>query len=60
MADSFEIPNNGIIFEDFEKKLLLQALTWSNGLMSEAVELLGMTYRTFQYRATKFGIISPD
>lgn len=60
MADSFEIPNSGMVFEEFEKKLLLQALTRSNGLMSEAAKLLGMTYRTFQYRATKFGIISSD
>jgi DNA-binding NtrC family response regulator len=60
MCDTFEIPNSGMIFEEFEKKLLLQALTRSNGMMSEAAKLLGMTYRTFQYRATKFGIICPD
>jgi DNA-binding NtrC family response regulator len=60
LIESFEIPNSGMVFEEFEKKLLLQALTKSNGMMSEAAKLMGMTYRTFQYRATKFGIISQD
>jgi two-component system, NtrC family, response regulator AtoC len=59
-VDSFEIPSSGIIFEELEKKLLSQALTRSNGMISEAAKLLGMTYRTFQYRATKFGLTTQD
>ncbi len=56
----FEIPTDGIVFEDFEKELLKQALERTHGIMTEAAKLLGMTYRTFQYRMTKFGLISPD
>ena len=33
-----------------------QALRESNGMMTQAAKRLGMTYRTFQYRAEKYGI----
>jgi DNA-binding NtrC family response regulator len=52
----FEIPPEGIVFETWEKNLLSQALGRSQGNMAEAAKLLGMTYRTFQYRAMKFGL----
>jgi DNA-binding NtrC family response regulator len=52
----WELPKDGIVFEDLERNLLLQALQKSNGIMAEAAKLLGMTYRTFQYRAEKFGL----
>jgi DNA-binding NtrC family response regulator len=52
----WELPKEGIVFEDMERNLLLQALQKSNGIMAEAAKLLGMTYRTFQYRAEKFGL----
>jgi DNA-binding NtrC family response regulator len=51
-----KLPQEGIIFEDLERTFLLQALRRSNGVMAEAAKLLGMTYRTFQYRAEKYGI----
>jgi DNA-binding NtrC family response regulator len=52
----FEIPSEGLVFEDWEKTLLAQALSKSEGNMADAAKLLGMTYRTFQYRAMKFGL----
>ncbi|HKP97443.1 MAG TPA: sigma-54 dependent transcriptional regulator [Fibrobacteria bacterium] len=52
----FEIPAAGLVFEDWEKQLLAQALARSHGNMADAAKLLGMTYRTFQYRAMKFGL----
>jgi DNA-binding NtrC family response regulator len=52
----FEIPPEGIVFETWERNLLAQALSRSQGNMAEAAKLLGMTYRTFQYRAMKFGL----
>jgi DNA-binding NtrC family response regulator len=52
----FELPGQGIVFEEWEKSMLSQALERSNGIMAEAAKLLGMTYRTFQYRAEKFGL----
>ena len=51
------LPPEGIVFEDWERSLLEQALTQSNGILADAARLLGMTYRTFQYRAEKFGLI---
>ena len=52
----WELPAGGINFEEWERNLLAQALKKSHGNMSEAAKLLGMTYRTFQYRAMKFGL----
>jgi DNA-binding NtrC family response regulator len=52
----WELPAGGIDFEEWERNLLAQALERSHGVMSEAAKLLGMTYRTFQYRAMKFGL----
>lgn len=55
-SGQFVLGEQGVQFEDFEKQLLVQALQKSNGVMADAAKLLGMTYRTFQYRAQKFGI----
>ncbi|HTY07831.1 MAG TPA: sigma-54 dependent transcriptional regulator [Candidatus Edwardsbacteria bacterium] len=55
-ASQFVIPDQGIDFEQWEKELLVAALKKSGGVMADAAKLLGMTYRTFQYRANKFGI----
>jgi DNA-binding NtrC family response regulator len=52
--DPFMIPSDGLVFEDLEKNILAQALNRCQGNMAEAAKLLGMTYRTFQYRAMKF------
>ena len=52
----FEIPAQGIIFEEWERTLMGQALGRTHGNMADAAKLLGMTYRTFQYRAMKFGL----
>jgi DNA-binding NtrC family response regulator len=53
---TFDIPAGGLVFEDLERRLLTQALLRSMGNMAEAAKFLGMTYRTFQYRALKFGL----
>lgn len=50
------IPQDGIVFEQWEQSLLEQALRKNNGVLADAAKLLGMTYRTFQYRAEKFGL----
>ena len=55
-SSSFVLSEQGVQFEDLEKQILIQALQKSNGVMADAAKLLGMTYRTFQYRAQKFGI----
>ena len=53
---SSAIPEEGIIFEEWEKNMLAEALKRSQGVMADAAKLLGMSYRTFQYRAEKFGL----
>jgi DNA-binding NtrC family response regulator len=56
LNSSFTLPQNGIVFEELEKNLILQALQRSKGVLTDAAKLLGMSYRTFQYRAEKFGL----
>jgi DNA-binding NtrC family response regulator len=51
-----EIPAGGIDFEVWERALLVEALRKSDGVVAKAARLLGMSYRTFQYRMEKFGI----
>ena len=55
-----ELPAAGLVFEEWEKQLLGQALVRAHGNMADAAKLLGMTYRTFQYRSMKFGLKSTD
>ncbi|HEV2500179.1 MAG TPA: sigma-54 dependent transcriptional regulator [Terriglobia bacterium] len=43
-------------WEEHEKAKILEALQRSNGNITRAAQLLGMTFRTLQYRLEKFGI----
>ncbi|MGH9357364.1 MAG: sigma-54-dependent transcriptional regulator [Terriglobia bacterium] len=43
-------------WEEHEKAKILEALQRSNGSITKAAQLLGMTFRTLQYRLEKFGI----
>ncbi|MCI0331153.1 MAG: sigma-54 dependent transcriptional regulator [candidate division Zixibacteria bacterium] len=52
----WELPEEGINLEKWEKDLLSQALEKSGGVMAAAARLLGISSRTFQYRANKFGL----
>jgi DNA-binding NtrC family response regulator len=54
----FMIPREGLNLERLEMDILRQALELNRGNMAEAAKLLGLTYRTFQYRAHKFGLVS--
>lgn len=54
---SFTLPAGGVVFEDVEYQLLRQAMDRTAGNMTEAAKLVGMSYRTFRYRALKFGIM---
>jgi DNA-binding NtrC family response regulator len=56
LSPGYDIPEDGLVFEEWEKSILAQALARSKGVMADAAKLLGMTYRTFQYRAEKFGL----
>jgi DNA-binding NtrC family response regulator len=55
----FEIPDEGINFEELEQDLLKKAMQRANGVAAKAAKLLGMTYKTFWYRWEKLNLNSP-
>lgn len=52
----FTLPAGGIVLEDLEQDLIRQALQRSGGRIKEAAEMLGLTYKTLQYRLKKHEI----
>lgn len=56
----FEFPAEGISFEDLERDLIIKAMERAGWVIGKAAPLLGMTYKTLQYRLEKFGIEKPD
>jgi len=56
LSAEIEIPVGGVSLEDVEKHLLIQAMQKSGGVIAKAARLLGLTYRTMQYRLDKYGI----
>ncbi|MBL8112304.1 MAG: sigma-54-dependent Fis family transcriptional regulator [Acidobacteria bacterium] len=55
----FEIPPEGIDIEELERQLIVQAMEKSTWVIAKGARLLGLTYRTLQYRLEKFGIKKP-
>ncbi len=55
-GDRYEIPNEGINFETFERDVILQAMEQSDWVIAKASKMFGMSYRTLQYRLDKFGL----
>ncbi len=56
----FELPPDGINFEEMEKALILKAMERSDWVIGKAANMLGLTYKTVQYRLDKHGIEKPD
>ena len=54
----FNLPDEGINFEELEKDLLKKAMQKANGVAAKAAKLLGMSYKTFWYRWEKFNLHS--
>jgi DNA-binding NtrC family response regulator len=52
----FRLPSSGIKMAGVEKSLILQALEQSGGRLVGASRLLGISYKTLQYRIRKYGI----
>ena len=50
----FPLPHDGLVLEDLEKDLILQALLRSDGKLEPAAKMLGITYKTLQYRIKKY------
>ena len=57
---AFKLPAGGIDFEDVERNLILQAMERTDYNITKSAKLLGVTFRTLQYRLDKFGIKRPD
>ncbi|HSC72033.1 MAG TPA: helix-turn-helix domain-containing protein, partial [Candidatus Methylomirabilis sp.] len=52
----FQLPPQGINMEEVERDFILQAMEVSGGVIARAAKLLGLSYRTLQYRLEKFQI----
>jgi two-component system response regulator PilR (NtrC family) len=55
-----EISEDGIdlepALENLEKQYLIKALEKSGGSKTKAAELLGMSFRSYRYKLTKYGL----
>ena len=56
----FELPPEGINFDEMEKALILKALERADWVIGKAAPLLGLSYKTLQYRLEKHGIEKPE
>ncbi|HWN98855.1 MAG TPA: sigma-54 dependent transcriptional regulator [Blastocatellia bacterium] len=59
-AFDFKLPPEGIAFEEVERSLITQAMDQTNWNITRAAKLLGLSFRTLQYRLEKFGLKKPD
>jgi DNA-binding NtrC family response regulator len=57
-AYDFDLPDEGLNFEELEGKLLRKAMAKANGVVAKAAKLLGMSYKTFWYRWEKLNLDS--
>src|ERR1051325_5045621 len=57
---AFKLPAEGINFEEVERNLITQAMEQTDYNITKAAKLLGLTFRTLQYRLEKFGIKKSD
>lgn len=54
-GDQFKLPPEGVNFEDVERSLIMQAMSRTDNNITKSAKLLGLTFRTLQYRLEKFG-----
>jgi two-component system NtrC family response regulator len=52
----FELPAGGVQLQSLERQLIRQALERSRGRLRPAARLLGISYKTLQYRVRKHGL----
>lgn len=55
-GEYFQLPPDGVNFEDVERSLIMQAMERTDNNITKSAKLLGLTFRTLQYRLEKFGI----
>jgi len=60
LAGTVTIPDTGINLQEqvdsYERLIMEEALKKSGGVKKKAAELLGMTFRSFRYKADKYGL----
>jgi len=56
----FDLPPDGIDIEALEKGLIVKAMERADWVIGKAAPLLGMSYKTLQYRLEKFEIERPE
>ena len=56
----FELPPEGINFEEMERALIIKAMERADWVIGKAAPLLGLSYKTLQYRLDKHAIEKPD
>ncbi|MEM7164886.1 MAG: sigma-54 dependent transcriptional regulator [Planctomycetota bacterium] len=56
MDSEFALPASGVVLEDLEAGLIRQALERTGGRIEPAAQLLGITYKTLQYRIKKYDL----
>ena len=59
-ADLFKLPPEGVNFEEVERSLIMQAMGRTDNNITKSAKLLGLTFRTLQYRLEKFGYKKDD
>jgi len=52
----FDLPEEGLDFEQLERELIHKALNRTGGVATRAARLLHMNYKAFLYRMEKFGL----
>lgn len=55
-AERIELPKRGVVFEELERDLVVQALEQAGGNRTRAAELLGMNRDQIRYRIQKFDL----
>src|SRR5436190_9401232 len=59
IAGGFRLPPEGVVLEDVEKQLVVQALERAHGNQTHAGQLLGINRDQVRYRIEKFGLEKP-
>ena len=50
----FRLPSDGLVLDNLERDLIEQALARVGGKLEPAARMLGITYKTLQYRIKKY------
>jgi two-component system response regulator AtoC len=59
-AMQFQLPANGVVLDEIERQLLVQALERAHGNQTHAGQLLGINRDQVRYRIEKFGLEKPQ